>query len=545
MGRVTQDGGLVLAGLGIAVLGLVSTRIGFASFQFRLATLTLLTGWLVAALGLAVWQRARSSLVGPILVVTAVAWFVPLFRWVAWEPVATVAGWAWLAWVPVLGSALLTFPTGRPEARLVGVAVAATVVVSLLPSPRQELSTALVLGASLIGVWQVRRHERWPGHLAVTLAGLGLCLVLGTWRSFPALLRLDASFDPSPLEQAAVVACTAALAIAMAGYGDRARRVSDLVVDLGGGRGSGLAGELGRLLGDPTVRLGLWLPQEQRFVDAEGRSFQPSSDDGSVTTAVSLGGQQVALLAHDARLDLGPEILSGIGTAASLASANAALQAELRDQVRSLHASRDRILTAGDQERAALEQLLRLSLEPQLDGLMEVLRTPPLGDAAIEPIVAEIVATKGDLIELAEGLGPRVPDGTTITEAVDVLVGRSAIPVRAVVRAPIEPVGVVRACLLFVIGEALTNIARHASATSVSLCLDEEGTDIRLSVADDGRGGADPAGGTGLAGLRDRVESLGGRFRVTSESGHGTRLDVALPAWSMEERDPTASTGAA
>ncbi|HTJ33036.1 MAG TPA: ATP-binding protein [Dactylosporangium sp.] len=88
----------------------------------------------------------------------------------------------------------------------------------------------------------------------------------------------------------------------------------------------------------------------------------------------------------------------------------------------------------------------------------------------------------------------------------------------------------VEVAVYYVVSEALTNAAKHASASVVRVYIGVDGGTLRLSIADDGIGGADPARGTGLIGLRDRVEAVGGTLDVSSIAGHGTSLSIAIPA---------------
>jgi len=89
----------------------------------------------------------------------------------------------------------------------------------------------------------------------------------------------------------------------------------------------------------------------------------------------------------------------------------------------------------------------------------------------------------------------------------------------------------------YVVSEALTNMAKHADASRAEVSLEEQAGALRLRVRDDGAGGAEPRGGSGLVGLRDRVEALGGSIDVVSPVGHGTVIDVSLP---LERPDDTA-----
>ena len=106
----------LIASAGVLVaLGLVSTRIGFAPFQFRFGVLVLLAGGVVATLGLSTWRRAPSSRIGPLLLLCSAAWFVPGLRWVAWPPLADAAAAVSLVWAAILAHATLTWPEGRSD----------------------------------------------------------------------------------------------------------------------------------------------------------------------------------------------------------------------------------------------------------------------------------------------------------------------------------------------------------------------------------------------------------------------------------------------
>ena len=98
----------------------------------------------------------------------------------------------------------------------------------------------------------------------------------------------------------------------------------------------------------------------------------------------------------------------------------------------------------------------------------------------------------------------------------------------------------IEASAYFVVAEALTNVAKHAHASSAQVSLDERNGDLRLQISDDGVGGADPSRGSGLVGLKDRIEASGGTFAVESRPGHGTRLTVELP---LEAPAPSIPSG--
>jgi len=134
-----------------------------------------------------------------------------------------------------------------------------------------------------------------------------------------------------------------------------------------------------------------------------------------------------------------------------------------------------------------------------------------------------------DLRELARGIHPSVLSEGGLVPALKALARRSIVPVQldvqAVARMP-EPVEVAS---YYVICEALSNAAKHSNASAVQVGAKITGNVLHLGVRDDGDGGADPALGSGLMGLKDRVEALGGTIAIHSPAGAGTRLDAHLP----------------
>jgi signal transduction histidine kinase len=309
--------------------------------------------------------------------------------------------------------------------------------------------------------------------------------------------------------------------------------VTDLVVELGEERSGSLRDALARSLGDPTLEVGYPLPDGGGYVDASGRSLEvPRRGSDRGVTRLKRDGREVAVLLHDPAVLDDPALLGGIGAAARLAALNAGLQADVRAQVAEVQASRRRLLAAGDEERRRLEQRLDEGAARRLASLADVLararsRAGVDGRARIERAQDQLERTRVDLRELAGGLHPRelVEDG--LAAALVALAERSPIPVELTVPTQRLPTDV-EAAVYFVCSEALANVAKYASAAhAVAAVVVRDGV-VRVEVTDDGVGGADPAGGTGLRGLSDRIEALGGEFRITSSPEWGTRIAAEL-----------------
>jgi signal transduction histidine kinase len=134
-----------------------------------------------------------------------------------------------------------------------------------------------------------------------------------------------------------------------------------------------------------------------------------------------------------------------------------------------------------------------------------------------------------DLQEISRGIHPAILSKGGLGPALRTLVRRSAVPVELDTLDDRRLPERVEVAAYYVVSEALTNAAKHAQASVVHIELDVKDGALQLCISDDGLGGADPRAGTGLIGLRDRVEALGGRIDVASPGGDGTSLHVRIP----------------
>jgi signal transduction histidine kinase len=199
-------------------------------------------------------------------------------------------------------------------------------------------------------------------------------------------------------------------------------------------------------------------------------------------------------------------------------------------------ASRARIVTAGDQARRQIERNLHdgaqqrlVTLAVMLSGIRD--RVPADVRADIDEVRDELAATRRELRDLCRGLHPSILVEAGLGPAIRALARRSPLPARVSVdigangRLPDQ----VEVSAYYVVAEALTNAAKHACASAVTVQAEIGGDTLCITVRDDGAGGAGFAQGSGLAGLKDRVEAIGGRIFLDSPSGAGTRLRVELP----------------
>ena len=250
-------------------------------------------------------------------------------------------------------------------------------------------------------------------------------------------------------------------------------------------------------------------------------------------TLVQRDGEPLAALVHDPAVLDDPGLVDGVAAATRLSAARARLQGEVRVQLADLIASRRRLLEAGDDERRRLELRLREGAIRRLDTLAQSLARvrvaagPTSGDY-LDQARSQLGRARADLHELALGLHPHELVEEGLEGALGALAARSPAPVELDV-APGRVGPEAEAAAYFLCSEALTNVAKYASASRVAIRIAQTDGGLVVEIVDDGVGGADPARGSGLSGLKDRVEALGGTLRVESRPGSGTRLEAAIP----------------
>ncbi|MGS2645397.1 DUF4118 domain-containing protein [Streptosporangium sp. LJ11] len=202
-----------------------------------------------------------------------------------------------------------------------------------------------------------------------------------------------------------------------------------------------------------------------------------------------------------------------------------------------LAASRARVVAAADETRRRIERDLHDGAQQRLVSLGLELRAvedgmpPPMTELReqLSRAVQGLNGVVNDLQELSRGIHPAILSKGGLVPALKALARRSALPVELELE-PVPPLPEhVEVALYYTAAEALTNVAKHANASVVYVTLGMAGAAVRLSIRDDGCGGADYGKGSGLIGLRDRVETLGGRLRVASSAEEGTSLSAVVP----------------
>jgi signal transduction histidine kinase len=279
-------------------------------------------------------------------------------------------------------------------------------------------------------------------------------------------------------------------------------------------------------LGDPGATLVFQLPETAAYADRDGREVE-LPDDGRERSVI---GRDLGVLLH---APAAPDLIGGVLDAAAVPVELARLRVELRLQLAEVESSRARIAQAGYEERRRLERDLHDGAQQRLVTLGIVLRrlqrSLPRGAQmlvpALDAAVDEVAASIADLRTIAAGVRPpRLDEG--LAAALADLARGAAIPVDVAAtgdRAPAE----VEATAYFVACEALTNAVKHASPTRVVMETAREDGVLRMTIADDGVGGA-----IAVPGMFDRVAAQGGTLAIESPPGAGTRIAVELPCGS-------------
>jgi signal transduction histidine kinase len=544
-----------------------------------LAVLGLVVGWGFVGAGLFAWSRDPGNRVGMLMAATGFAWLLSL---VGASDIPLLFSFG-----EVIGSLyfataahmLLAAPDGRVhslfERRLVAAIYGLTLLVLplfLFTDPeaafdcdncpdnvlliRSNETLVDVFGAALdasalvliavVLIILIGRYRRAVGPVRrlygpLYLAGIALMVAL------LATLAVGVAARDSDVSNFAWVGAMLPLAlmpfIFLAAF-IRARMlqggaVGELISRLGEAPRPGeLRDALADALSDPSLELVYWLPESGRFVDGSGRAYTlPRLGSGRAVAPVEREGETIAAIVYDASLTGARDHVRAVGAAAALALENERLDAELRAKLEELRASRERMLRVGLEERRRLERNLHDGAQQRLVSLalnLKVARSqlrqdPARAEALLAGAGQELDSALEELRELARGLHPALLSERGLRTAIETLALRAPVTVEL---GPVPSERLPEAVELatyFVVSEALTNVAKYADASRASVSVERYNGRVVVAVADDGVGGADPARGTGLRGLADRIAVLEGRLEVESKPGSGTTVKASIP----------------
>ena len=505
----------------------------------------LAVGWYLIGCGLIASAKRPESRSGVLMSATGFAWFLGNFAGVGVSVVAWVAAHALYLYRGPLFQLLLTYPGSRRPSRVTGAAIAVFYAAAVI-TPVWQSEAATILLAALLPVVCGYEYARTVGparrmHLIALQAAAGLSLVLAAIAVVDLVTTPEEASGASLLAYEVTVVVIAGVLLAGLLLGPvEGAEVTDLVLQLGHARSWTLRAELARAIGDPTLEIGYWLPETGVFVDADGDTMPlPRPGSNRSATVVERDGLPAAVLIHDRAVLSDQALLDAVAAAAQLESANARLRAEVRAQIAELEASRRRILEAGDQARQRLERRLHDGAERRLaevQGTLNRGRLGATGRQTADQIARgedQLARAREELRQLALGLHPRALSERGLAGALARLADGSPVPVElSVASSGLAPQ--VEAAAYFICSEGLANVAKYAAASRAAISVTPGAGTIVIVVSDDGPGGADPGKGSGLTGLADRVDALGGSFRVESAPGRGTRLAAEIPLGGQE-----------
>jgi signal transduction histidine kinase len=577
---------LLLALVGVA-LGLLAYRVQVHNLPNTTALRSggsVAAAWSFLLAGLVAWSRRPRNSLGPVMVATSFALLARQFRYSHDELAFPLffllgeLGWALFAHVTFV------YPYGRVADRMervflwvaYGVAVVFPLTILLFyggterlryldPFPRENfllvaesrrtvdvLQDAFgvvaygVLGTTFVVLVLRRFWHASPRGRRVYLPLLIAAVAAALWAVLNGLL----TFAESPPEIVYdlfwwQILSLIALPLGLLWGLLRARlarvQVGELVVHLEDTPVDGLRDEIAVALEDPTLELGLWIPDRGIYVDAAGAELAvPEDGVDRVATFVEHEGEALAVLVHDPTLREEPKLVEAVAAAARLALVNARLHAEVRAQLETVQESRARIVSAADEERRRIERDLHDGAQQRLVALALELRAAHRqlgdeGDPEVERLLSstanELQVAVQELRDLAHGIHPGILTQGGLAHALEALAART--PLRVTVDATPERFAPeVEATAYFVACEALTNVVKHAGASRASIGARRHDGLLVIEVADDGSGGAEQGRGSGLRGLTDRVEARGGRLVVESLPGTGTCVRGEIPCAS-------------
>jgi len=550
---------VVAAGLGLGHLGLDAHISGM-----RVAA-DLALSWTLAAAALAVRDRPRWRRSGLLLAATSIAVLAADLVWATSHALWTFGFLLQGLWVALLVHLVLAFPDGRPWSRVANIAIAGAYVATLGgqligalvdPNTRDVLGLArhesvahtvdraqeiTAIAVALLALVVVVRRLRVLGRPARRAQGALLVSAAATCSTAVCCLGWVIATDSGNSAFGTVfraVAISVPLSITAGIVWSRLHRpeLTELVVELPEGAATGMRERLAKALGDPTLEV-VYRLADGRAVEATGQPVSLPEGPDRAVTAVTAGGEEIAALVHDPALLDEPALVESVRATAGLMLENERLAAEVRSQLAEVRASRGRLVSAADSERRRIERDLHDGAQQRLVTLslalgLEAARADPAAAKVLSCAQDDVEAALVELRELARGIHPALLRDEGLRAAVEALARRAPLPVtvhgNVLGRLP-DPIEL---AAYFVVSEALTNVVKHAAATEASVLLEQHEAALRVTVADDGLGGARFTPDSGLAGLRDRLEALDATLTIDSKPAGGTAVRTTIPCGS-------------
>jgi signal transduction histidine kinase len=549
--------GALLIAQGPGMFTTYAGRSGPAAGLMVAAGLALVLAGLLASL------TSQAGPAGDLAVLAGIVWFAPV--WVGWEvgpPLVRSIGMLAAGFVfPLLFYLVLAFPGGRLpatgtralawavylEAALAALGLALFRDPYLDPTCWANCTDNVFLLRSLPALARaVTATDRWFTAVVATmllavcawrlLARRGRARVMLVPIALPAIVFAAATgahaiaLSQMPLEDpanpafqlifdvqsAAVILLAAGLAMNAVMTVVHRRSVARIVANLGAAPAPGsLESALARALGDPELRVAYWLPDVQRYVDAQGRPVaEPAAAPGRLVTALMQQDRRVAMVSHAATL---PELEREFGAAIRLGLENERLQAEILFQLSEVRASRARIVQAGDAERRRLERNLHDGAQQRILALSYDIRLAHASAEAdadnrtrlfLEQALADVQAGLGELRELAHGIYPAILTEAGLGPALATLADSASIPVELDDDVQSRYPEVVETAAYLMVAEAIQDAAGRGAGYAAVTVAHRDGR-LTVTVEDDGQGRTSP-----MSGIADRVGALDGILTI-------------------------------
>lgn len=532
--------------------------------------------WVFFAAGILAWHRRPSNGMGPLIVFGGFAMYLGILTDTGVAALVAISEVCATLVLAVMFHLLHAFPSGRIRGRFSRATVIGGYFVSLVlqvplylfngDGPDPGLVVADRPDLVVIGVWVQRgagllvviatvavlvsrlaHSDSAHRRVLIPLFGYGIFAVL--FAPFGPLLLEGMMGAPQLAGVVAQLLVTAGVPIAFAlgvllGGFSRTGQLEELGAWLGsaGSARPALASAVARTLGDDSARvLFAVVGEREEFVDARGLpvTLPPRATDRAAVD-IELDGRRVGAIEYDSALIGDPGPVRAAGRVVSIAVDRERLTVQLLASQRALRRSRARLLVAAEAERRRIARDLHDGLQVQLvllamqaSALAHAEGAPPAVRTDANALREGIDGAAHELRGLVHAVMPSTLIEHGLSAAAEDLADRMPVPTTIELdlgSSELSPV--IESAAYFVVAEGLTNALKHSGATACAVRVAATDGRLDIEVSDNGVGGAAPGHGTGLSGLGDRIDALGGRLRVDSPSGSGTRVHVELPCES-------------
>ncbi|SDZ24173.1 Histidine kinase-, DNA gyrase B-, and HSP90-like ATPase [Herbiconiux ginsengi] len=556
---------LVVVGCAL-LLGIIQIAVGLGVPDNLWAVVVFTAAfWVWVAAGVTAWWRRPNNATGALIVIGGITVLLGGLVNLGIELLSVISAVFATSVLAVVVHLLHAFPSGRLHGRLsiavvigsYGVSVVLQALsiairgdraaISALTTVQSTLGIALMVITVIILVGRLRAADH--AHRKV-LAPLFLYGSLAVLLIPAAPLVVRALGEPQAVSGVIQLALLAGLPIAfllgvLFGGFRRTGELEALAAWLGlsGAPRSTVERALASTMGDDSLQVVYWSPDRSAFVDGLGMPVDDARGDaGRTWLEVSVESRLVGAIVYDNRMIADTDVVRRAGEVLAIAIDRERLTAELLASNDALLQSRLRLVETADRERSRIAQDLHDGLQVQL--VLLALEAQQIGNAPDASVATSRAATElrrrideaaAELRRLVHNVLPAALVERGLSAAAEDLVDRLAIP--ATLEADVDDDSLAPATThtaYLIIAEALTNAVKHSHATSVRVTIGQVGARLHLEIADNGIGGASygNGAGTGIKGLADRVDVLGGIFALESVNGQGTRMRVELPCGS-------------